>query len=128
MAVVDYPVYGAIYGGDISFATVNVAGGGLDIEGMVGDTLEFGLFFDYQTFPGYTFSGYVILTPSPLQETYPITVSVTDAANGLYTVSLSKTDTTKIGPVSGRPWFLRLTDPAAKERTILMGKFQLNKR
>jgi hypothetical protein len=119
MAVVDYPVYGAIYDGEISFATVEVVGGGLDIEGVAGDDLEFGLFFDYANMTGYTYSGYVITTSSPLQRTYPITVDPTDPTVGLFTVKLSETDT-KIGSVSDRPWFLR--ESRRKRTNSLDGK------
>ena len=125
--VVDYPVYGAIYDGEISFATVEVVGGGLDIEGVAGDDLEFGLFFDYEEMSAYTFSGYVMLTSSPLARSHPITVTPLDAAVGLFTVKLPRADTLAIGPISGRPWFLRAIDPAGKERTVLMGKFSLNR-
>jgi hypothetical protein len=127
MAVVDYPVYGAVYDGEISFATVEIVGGGLDINGVAGDDLEFGLFFDYAQMTGYSFSGFVVLSSSPLQRTQGLTVTPVDASVGLYSVKLSKADTLKIGPVSGPPSFLRWIDPAAKERTVLMGHFSLNR-
>jgi hypothetical protein len=125
--VIDYPVYGAVYDGDVSFATVEVVGGGLDIEGVAGDDLEFGLFFDYTQMTGYTFSGFVVITPSPLQRVIPIAVTVLDPTVGLFTVKLSAADTLKIGPVSGKPWFLRAIDPLGKQRTVLMGKLSLNR-
>jgi hypothetical protein len=127
MEIIDLPQYGSVYGGEVSFATVEIVGGGLDIEGVVGDDLEFGLFFDHTDMTGYAFSGFVVLSSSPLQRSQAITVAPVDVAVGLFTVNLSKEDTLKIGPVSGRPWFLRWIEPGGKERSILMGKMMLNR-
>ena len=57
---------------------MEIVGGGLDIEGVVGDDLEFGLFFDHADMTGYIFSGFVILSSSPLQRTQEITVTPVD--------------------------------------------------
>lgn len=128
MATVDeLAVYGAIYDGQIDHVTVEVIGGGLDIEGVVGDDLEFSIFFDYQNLTGYTFSAFVILHDLPLRKTKPLTVAVADAVNGLITVKLSTTETNAIGPVSRKPWFMRWTDSTGRDQTILAGKFALNR-
>jgi hypothetical protein len=122
----DIAVYGSVYDGDISHVTVELIGGGLDIEGVVGDDLEFSVFFDYLDLTGYVFSAFVLLHDPPLMKTKPLTVVVTDLLNGLITVKLSTTETNAIGPVSRRPWFMRWTDSAGRDQTILAGKFQLN--
>jgi hypothetical protein len=128
MATVDdLAVYGAVYDGQIDHVTVEVIGGGLDIEGVVGDDLEFSVFFDYLNLTGYSFSAFVLLHDSPFLKTKPLTVVVTDVVNGLITVKLSTTETNAIGPVSRRPWFMRWTDPTGRDQTILAGQFQMNR-
>jgi hypothetical protein len=126
VAVDDLAVWGAMYSGDINHVTVELIGGGLDIEGVVGDDLEFVVFFDYLNLTGYVFSAFVILHDSPFMKTKPLTVAVTDVVNGLITVKLSTTETNAIGPVSRKPWFMRWTDPTGRDQTILAGTFQLN--
>ena len=115
------------YNGDINHVTIEVIGGGLDIEGVVGDDLEFSVFFDYLNLTGYTFSAFVILYDLPLRKTKPLTVAVTDVVNGLITVKLSTTETNAIGPVSRRPWFIRWVNPSGRDQMILAGMFQLNR-
>lgn len=127
VAVDDLAVWGAVYDGQIDHVTVEVIGGGLDIEGVVGDDLEFVIFFGYQNLTGYTFSAFVIVHDLPLMKTKPLTVAVTDVVNGLITVKLSTVETNAIGPVSRKPWFMRWTDPTGRDQTILAGMFQLNR-
>ena len=119
--------YGSVYDGDINHGTVELIGGGLDIESVVGDDLDFALFFDYLPLEDYSFESFVELDPPPLQRIYPLLVSGVDLSVGLLSVRLLRADTLKIGPVSGKPWYLRWTDPEGKERTILMGKMALNR-
>jgi hypothetical protein len=126
VAVDDLAVWGAVYDGDISHVTVEVIGGAWILR-VVGDDQEFSVFFDYVNLTGYTFSAFVILHDLPLMKSKPLTVVVADVFNGLITVKLSTTETNAIGPVSGRPWFMRWADPSGRDQTILMGKFQLNK-
>ena len=98
----------------------------LDIEGVVGNDLEFAVFFGYMPVTGYVFSSFVELSPPPLRKTVPLTVTVLDAVNGLIQISLSKIETEKIGPVSGRPWRLQWLE-GGKTLTVLGGRFQLNR-
>jgi hypothetical protein len=123
----DLAVYGAVYDGQIDRVTVEVIGGGLDIEGVCGDDLEFSVFFDYLDLTGYVFSAFVVLHDLPLMKSKPLTVVVADVVNGLITVKLSTTETNAIGPVSRKPWFMRWTDSTGRDQTILAGMFQLNR-
>jgi hypothetical protein len=93
---------------------------------MVGDDIEIGVFFDYANLTGYTFSAFTILDPLPLKRTYSLTVTPQDLTVGLIVVKLPAVDSTKIGPVADKPWFLQWTG-AGKKRTILMGKFELSR-
>lgn len=120
-------VYGSIYDGQVSNVSVEVVGGGLDVTGVVGDHLEFAAFFDYMTLTGYEFSGYIVLDSSPLTRTHPIIVVPIDLDVGLIGIKLTAQDTTAIGPVSGKPWFLQWTDPSGVKRQVLAGKFALNR-
>jgi hypothetical protein len=107
-------------------ALAEITGAPLDIEGVVGDDLEFALFFGYHPVTGFTFDCFVELDPSPLRKTVPLVVTVLDGANGLIEVSLSRTETLKLGPVSRCPWKLSWVE-SGKTRTITMGNFALNR-
>lgn len=122
------PIYGAIYGEEISSVSVDVCGGGLDVSGVVGNPLEFACFFNYLPLTGYEFTGYIVLDPIPvLARRHAIVIAPIDLSVGLVSVSLTQADTLAIGPVSGKPWFLCWVDPDGVKRTVLMGKFSLNR-
>lgn len=103
-----------------------VTGAPLDIEGVVGDDLEVAIFFGYMPVTGFTFASFIELKPPPLPKTFPLTVTILDATNGLITVSLSRADSLKLGPLSGCPWKITWVE-AGKTFSALMGKFQLNR-
>ena len=107
-------------------ALADLIGAPLDIEGVVGTDLEFAVFFGYMPVTGFTFSSFIELDPPPLRRTSPLTVTILDGANGLIQISLSKADTEKIGPISGKPWQLQWVE-ASKTQTVLMGKMALNR-
>ena len=107
-------------------ALAELTGADLDIEGVVGDDLEFGIFFGYMPVTGFTFSSFVELAPPPLRKTFPLVVTILDGANGLIEISLPRADTLKLGPISDCPWKLSWIE-ASKTRTITMGKFALNR-
>jgi hypothetical protein len=107
-------------------ALAEITGADLDIEGVVGDDLEFAIFFGYHPVTGFTFTSFVELDPPPLRKTFPLAVTILDGANGLIQISLSKANTEKIGPVSGCPWKLSWVE-SGKTRTVTMGHFSLNR-
>ena len=107
-------------------ALAELTGAPLDVEGVVGDDLEFALFFGYQPITGFTFSGVVELAGPPLRKTAPLSVTILDGANGLIEIKLTASDSLKLGPVSGCRWKLSWVE-AGKTRTITMGKFALNR-
>lgn len=100
--------------------------GGLHINGVVGNDLTMDILFQDTDLTGYTFSAYVVLEPSPLEKTYAITVTNTSLADGLIQASLTEAQTTEIGPVSNKPWYLQWVHSGLQEN-VLFGRFQLNR-
>lgn len=107
-------------------AQVDLTASDLDIVGVVGDDLEFAIFFGYLPITGYTFSALIELEPPPLRKTWPLTVTVLDVTTGLIQVSLSAADSSKLGPVSGCPWKLTWVE-TGHTMSVTMGSFQLNR-
>jgi hypothetical protein len=107
-------------------AFTELTGASLDIEGVCGDDLEFAIFFGYHPITGFTFSSFVELESSPLRKTLPLVVTILDGANGLLSITLSATETKRVGPVSGCPWKMSWVE-AGKTKTITMGNFALNR-
>jgi hypothetical protein len=107
-------------------ALAEITGAALDIEGVVGDDLEFAIFFGYMPLTGLTFASFVELAPPPLVKTQPLVVTVLDASTGLIQLSLARSESLKVGPVSGCPWKLTWVE-AGKTFTATMGNFQLNR-
>ena len=101
--------------------------GELDIEGVVGNDVEMDVAFQDTNLTGYTFSGFVILEPPPLQKTYALTITNTNLALGLIQVSLSDANTTEIGPVSGKPWYVSWNN-GGDIRNVLRGHLRLDRR
>ena len=107
-------------------ALTELTGASLDIEGVCGDDLEFAMFFGYHPITGFTFSSFVELESPPLRKTVPLVVTILDGANGLLSITLSATETKRVGPISGCPWKMSWVE-AGKTRTITMGNFALNR-
>jgi hypothetical protein len=107
-------------------ALVDLTESDLDIEGVVGDDLEFAIFFGYLPLTGYTFSSFIELEPPPLKKTWPLTVTVLDAVNGLIQINLSAADSVKIGAISGCRWKLSWVE-SGHTMSVAMGDFQLNR-
>jgi hypothetical protein len=101
--------------------------GGLNMTGVVGNDIDMDVLFEDTNLTGYTFVAYIVLTPSPLEKRYTMTVTNVDLAQGQIRVSLTDTQTTEIGPVSGKPWYLQWDDGLGEQRNVLMGRFQLNR-
>jgi hypothetical protein len=100
--------------------------GGLDIEGVVGNDIAMDVLVEDTDLTGYTFLSYIILEPTPLEKRYAMTVTNTDLAEGQIQVSLTDSQTTEIGPVSNKPWYLQWT-VSGLTRNFLMGRFQLDR-
>jgi hypothetical protein len=107
-------------------AAVDIGTSDLDIEGVVGDDLEFAIFFGYLPLTGYTFSSFIELEPPPLKKTWPLTVTVLDAATGLIQISLTAADSLKLGPLSGCRWKLSWVE-TGHTTSVVGGNFQLNR-
>lgn len=107
-------------------ALAELTGAPLDIEGVVGDDLEFAVFFGYMPVTGFAFSSFIELSSPPLPKTFPLAVTILDGANGLIQISLARADSQKIGPISGCPWKLSWVENG-KTLTVMMGKFALNR-
>lgn len=101
-------------------------GGGLNMNGVVGNDLTMDVLFEDTVLTGYTFLGYVVLEPSPLEKTYALTVTNTDLAEGQIQVSLTDAQTTEIGPISNKPWFLQWNN-GGDIRNVLMGRLALSR-
>jgi hypothetical protein len=110
----------------MSSALLDLTASDLDIEGVVGDDLEFAIFFGYLPLTGYTFSSFIELEPPPLKKTWPLTVTVLDAVNGLIQISLTAADSSKLGPVSGCRWKLSWVE-TGHTMSVTMGNFALNR-
>jgi hypothetical protein len=107
-------------------ALTELTGADLDIEGVVGDDLEFAIFFGYMPVTGFVFSSFIELSGPPLRKTSPLTVTILDGANGLIAVSLARAETLKLGPISACPWKLTWLENG-QTRTVTMGKLALNR-
>lgn len=100
--------------------------GGLNINGVVGNDLSMDILFQDTVLTGYTFSAYVVLEPDPLEKAYALTITNTNLADGQIRVSLTEAQTTEIGPVSNKPWYLQWIHSGLQEN-VLFGRFQLNR-
>lgn len=108
-------------------ATFDNLPGELDIEGVAGNDVEMDVAFQDTNLTGYTFSGYVILEPTPLEKTYALTITNTNLALGLIQVSLTDAQTAEIGPVSGKPWYVSWNN-GGDIRNVLRGRLRLDRR
>lgn len=106
--------------------TFQQIGGQLKMEGVVGKDLAMDILFEDTVLTGYTFVCYVILEKNPLEKRYAVTITNTDLAQGQIKASLTDTQTTEIGPVSGKTWFLQGSHGGFEEN-LLAGIFQLNR-
>ena len=107
-------------------STFNNWPGRLNIQGVTGKDLKVDIEFEDTNLTGFTFTSFIILENAPLEKRQAITITNTDLANGLIRASLTDTETTAIGPVSGKPWFLQWSN-AGDDRNVLAGMFQLNR-
>jgi len=100
--------------------------GELNIFAVVGDDISIPLNFDI-ALTGYTFSAILLWQQNGVTKEVVITVTNTNLADGIITLSLTDAQTTSIGEVTNRPWYLVWTSGGVS-RTVLAGNFTLNRR
>lgn len=105
-------------------ATYSQTPGLLNIQGVVGAHFSCQLDFD-ASLVGYTFDSAIVLQDYPALQEQEITVTVDDAAEGIITLSLTSSQTSALGAISGKKWYLNWTVGGIKQ-TILAGAFQLS--
>jgi hypothetical protein len=103
-------------------STFSQTPGELNIETVLGTDFLMSLNFS-TTISALTFEAGIILTESPSQTIFPITVAI----SGTNIVNLSLTDTqiNTIGLISGKKWYLTKTVSGIKQM-ILSGDFQIS--
>ena len=112
---------------DISRASVNDVPGQLDIYATVGDDWSMPLNFDLNM-TGYSFESWVLVQQAGTTKKQELTVTETDLASGIITLSLTDAQTTNLGEINKRPWYLVWTTGGNETRTVLAGNFSLNRR
>lgn len=105
-------------------ATYTQVPGLLNIKGVVGADFSCNLDFSI-SLVGYTFDAGIVLQEYPTKRIHPITVTVTDAPNGLLSLGLLESETTSIGPISNKKWYLNW-ELAGVKKTIIAGTFELS--
>jgi hypothetical protein len=96
----------------------------LNIKGVVGADFSCNLDFNV-SLAGYTFEAGIVLQEYPTKSIKPITVTVNDAPNGLISLNLTDIETSAIGPISNKKWYLDWTTGSTKN-TIISGRFELS--
>jgi len=105
-------------------ATYTQVPGLLNIKGVVGADFSCNLDFNV-SLVGYTFDAGIVLQEYPTKRIQAITVTVTDAANGLLSLGLTEAETTAVGPISNKKWYLNWELGGVK-KTIIAGMFELS--
>lgn len=103
-------------------ATFSQTPGQLDIRAVVGTDFVCFLRFDTEL-SNYSFDGFIVLQEYPTKRLFPITTTVT----GINTLALELTDaqTSEIGPISKKKWYLNWTINGIKQ-TVISGNFELS--
>lgn len=107
-------------------ATYEQLPGNMNISANVGDDISIPLLFDIPL-TGYTFTATILLEQSGVTKQQAITVTPTNLAGGIITLSLTDAQTTAMGELNKRPWYLVGT-VGGVTRTWLSGLFSLNRR
>jgi hypothetical protein len=105
-------------------ATYTQVPGLLNIKGVVGADFSCNLDFSV-SLVGYTFESGIVLQEYPTKRIQAITVTVTDAADGLVSLGLTEAETTAVGPISNKKWYLNWELGGIK-KTIIAGMFELS--
>jgi hypothetical protein len=105
-------------------ATYSQTPGLLNIRGVVGTDFSCELEITKDV-TGYQFEAGIVLQEYPAKRIHPITITVTNAAQGEVTLSLTDQETSDIGKISGKKWYLNWIIGTTKQ-TILAGTFELS--
>jgi hypothetical protein len=105
-------------------ATYAQTPGLLNIKGVVGAHFSCQLDFD-ASLTGYTFDSAIVLQEYPTKREQAITVTVDNAAQGIITLSLTQGQTTTLGAIANKKWYLNWNISGIKQ-TILAGRFELS--
>jgi len=105
-------------------ATYAQTPGLLNIKGVVGAHFSCQLNFG-TNLSAYTFDSAIVLQEYPVKREQAITVTVDNAAQGIITLSLTQNQTTSVGAISKKKWYLNWTVGGIKQ-TILAGTFELS--
>jgi hypothetical protein len=105
-------------------ATYAQTPGLLNIKGVVG--AHFSCQLDFGTsLSGYSFDSAIILQEYPTKREQAVTVTIDNAGSGIITLSLTEAQTTTLGAISNKKWYLNWTTGGIKQ-TILAGRFELS--
>ena len=96
--------------------------GELNIESVVGTDFLCSLNFD-TSISLYTFDAGIILNEFPSQSVFPITA--TKSGSNIVNLSLTQMQSSEIGVISNKKWYLNWTKDGIKQ-TIISGKFELS--
>jgi hypothetical protein len=105
-------------------ATYAQTPGLLNIKGVVG--AHFSCQLDFGTsLSGYSFDAAIVLQEYPTKREQAVTVTIDNAGSGIITLSLTGAQTTAIGAIANKKWYLNWTTGGIKQ-TILAGRFELS--
>jgi hypothetical protein len=105
-------------------ATYSQTPGLLNIKGVVGSHFSCQLDFD-TSLSGYTFDSAIVLQEYPTKREQAVTVTIDNAGSGIITLSLTGLQTSAIGAIANKKWYLNWTIGGIKQ-TILAGRFELS--
>lgn len=103
-------------------ATFSQTPGQLDIRAVVGT--DFACFLKFDTeLSNYSFDGFIVLQEYPTKRLFPITTTVT--STNTLALELTDAQTSEIGPISKKKWYLNWTINGFKQ-TVISGNFELS--
>ena len=103
-------------------ATFSQTPGELNIEAVVGTDFLCSLNFD-SDISSYTFDAGIILNEYPSKVTFPITANISGL--NIVNLSLNQLQTSEIGLISGKKWYLNWNKNGIKQ-SIISGRFEIS--
>jgi hypothetical protein len=105
-------------------ATYSQTPGLLNIRGVVGTDFSCELEITKDV-TGYQFEAGIVLQEYPTKREQAVTVTIENAGSGIITLSLTGLQTSAIGAIANKKWYLNWTIGGIKQ-TILAGRFELS--